>query len=81
MQWGKGAEAVAEFQKIMEQPGVVVSESIGALAYLGLARGYAMSGETAKAKSAYEEFFELWKDSDEDVPVLKAARAEYGKLG
>jgi eukaryotic-like serine/threonine-protein kinase len=81
LQAGKGAEAVAEFQKIVEQPGVAVGESIAVLAYLGLARGYAMSGDSAKAKSAYEEFFQLWKDADEDVPVLRAAKAEYGKLG
>jgi len=78
---GLGAAAVTEFQKIVERPGVVVSESIGPLAYLGLARGYAMSGETAKAKSAYEEFFQLWRDADSDVPVLKTAKAEYAKLG
>ena len=66
---------------IRDRPGVVVSESIATLAYLGLARGYAMNGEAAKAKSAYEEFFQLWKDADGDVPVLKAARAEYGRIG
>jgi eukaryotic-like serine/threonine-protein kinase len=81
LQAGKGAEAAAEFQKIEERPGIVVGESISTLAYLGLARGYAMSGDTAKAKSAYEEFFSLWKDADVDVPVLRAAKAEYGKLG
>jgi tetratricopeptide (TPR) repeat protein len=81
LQAGKGAQAVTEFQKIVERPGVVVSESIATLAYLGLARGYAMNGEAAKAKSAYEEFFQLWKDADGDVPVLKAARAEYGRIG
>jgi tetratricopeptide (TPR) repeat protein len=78
---GNGAQAVGEFQKIVEQPGVVVSESIGSLAYLGLARGYALGGQKANAKSAYEQFFQLWKDADADVPVLKAAKAEYAKLG
>ena len=81
LQAGQGAEAVTEFQKLVEHPGVTLSESIGALAYLGLARGYALSGDTGKAKAAYENFFQLWKVADADLPVLKAARAEYGKLG
>ncbi|MGA2812538.1 MAG: serine/threonine-protein kinase [Candidatus Acidiferrum sp.] len=77
----QGAAAAAEFQKIIERPGVAAGESIGALAYLGLGRGYAMSGDPLKAKSAYEEFFRLWKDADADVPVLRAAQTEYAKLG
>jgi tetratricopeptide (TPR) repeat protein/predicted Ser/Thr protein kinase len=77
----QGGLAAAEFQKIVDRPGVVVSEPIGALAYLGLGRAFAMSGDVAKAKRGYEEFFKLWKDADGDVPVLKAAKAEYGKLG
>jgi tetratricopeptide (TPR) repeat protein len=81
LQAGQGAAAVAEFQKIVEHPGVAVGESIGALAYLGLARGYAMSGDAQKAKAAYEEFFQLWKDADSDIPVLKAAKTENGRLG
>jgi len=78
---GQGSAAVAEFQKIEEHPGVVVGETIASLAYLGMARGYAMSGDSAKAKAAYEQFFQMWKDADSDVPVLKAAKAEYAKLG
>ena len=81
LQARQGAAAVAEFQKIVERPGVVVGESIGALAYLGLARGYAMSGDGANAKAAYEAFFQLWKEADPDVPVLKAAHAEYAAIG
>lgn len=81
LQAGQGAEAVTEFQKIVEHPGVTLSESIGALAYLGLARGYALSGDAAKAKAAYDNFFQLWKVADADLPILKAARAEFAKLG
>jgi tetratricopeptide (TPR) repeat protein len=81
LQAGQGTEAVTEFQKIVERPGVTLSESIGALAYLGLARGYALSGDAAKAKAAYDNFFQLWKVADAHLPILKAARAEYGKLG
>jgi cytochrome c-type biogenesis protein CcmH/NrfG len=47
---------------------------------LGLARAYAMQGDSAKARAAYEDFFALWKDADPDVPVLVAAKAEYAKL-
>jgi Flp pilus assembly protein TadD/predicted Ser/Thr protein kinase len=76
----QGGPAAAEFQKIIDHPGVVVSESIGALAYVGLARAYRLSGDPAKAKAAFEDFFKLWKDADADVPVLKMAKAEYAEL-
>jgi eukaryotic-like serine/threonine-protein kinase len=53
---------------------------LGALAHLQLGRAYAIERESAKAKSAYQDFFSLWKDADPDIPVLKQARAEYAKL-
>jgi eukaryotic-like serine/threonine-protein kinase len=77
----QGAQAAAEFQKIIDRPGTVIGEPIGPLAYLGLGRAYAMSGDSSKAKTAYQGFFKLWKSADVDVPVLKAAKAEYSKLG
>jgi eukaryotic-like serine/threonine-protein kinase len=76
----QGSAAAAEFQKILDHPGVVVNEPIGALAHLGLGRAYAMAGDPAKAKVAYQDFFALWKDADADIPVLRQAKAEYGKL-
>ncbi len=76
----QGSAAAAEFQKILDHPGVVVNAPIGALAHLGLARAYALSGDTAKTKSAYQDFFTLWKDADPDIPILKEAKAEYAKL-
>jgi ATP/maltotriose-dependent transcriptional regulator MalT len=76
----QGSAAAAEFQKILDHPGVVVNEPIGALAHLGLARAYVLSGDTAKAKAAYQDFFALWKDADPDIPILKEAKAEYAKL-
>jgi DNA-binding winged helix-turn-helix (wHTH) protein/predicted Zn-dependent protease len=76
----KGAEAAAEFQKILDHRGIVVSDSIGALAHLQLARTYAMSGDVARAKSAYQDFLTLWKEADPDIPILKQAQAEYAKL-
>lgn len=59
---------------------MVLNEPIGALAHLGLARACVLSGDTAKAKSAYQDFFALWKEGDPDIPILKQARAEYAKL-
>jgi eukaryotic-like serine/threonine-protein kinase len=76
----QGAEAVGEFQKILDHSSVVGNEPIGALAHLGLGRAYALSGDAAKARAAYQDFFALWKDADPDIPVLKAAKAEFAKL-
>jgi tetratricopeptide (TPR) repeat protein/predicted Ser/Thr protein kinase len=75
-----GNAAAAEFQKFIDHRGIVGNFSWGALARLGLARAYAMQGETAKARAAYEDFLTLWKDADPDVPILKEAKAEYAKL-
>jgi tetratricopeptide (TPR) repeat protein len=74
---GRGAEAAQEFQKILNHRGVVASDPVGALARLELGRAYRLSGNSAKAKAAYEDFFTLWKDADANVPVLMAARSEY----
>jgi predicted Zn-dependent protease len=76
----QGSGAAAEFQKILERRGVVLNEPIGALAHLGLARAYTLQGDTSKAKSAYQEFFALWKEADPDIPILFAAKSEYAKL-
>jgi eukaryotic-like serine/threonine-protein kinase len=76
----QGTQAAAEFQKILDHPGIAYSDPVGALARLQIARAYAMSGDQAKARTAYQDFFKLWKDADPDIPVLQQARAEYGKL-
>jgi tetratricopeptide (TPR) repeat protein len=73
-------KAADEFRKILDRPGVVVNEPIGALAHLGLGRAYAMVGDSAKARTAYQDFLALWKDADPDVPIFKQAKAEYPKL-
>jgi hypothetical protein len=72
--------AAAEFQTILSHPGVVLNEPIGALAYLGLGRAYALAGDAEKAKTAYQEFLALWKGADPDLPVYKQAKLEYTKL-
>jgi eukaryotic-like serine/threonine-protein kinase len=76
----QGTAAAAEFQKIIDHPGVVVNEPIGALAHLGLGRAHAISGDDTKALAAYKDFLTLWKDADPDIPILKQAKAEYAKL-
>ena len=109
----RGSQAAAEFQKILDHPGLVFNEPIAALARLGLARAYALearaggtaavlarnhgstTGDTpmnrgsqpvpradtlAQARAAYQDFFNLWKDADPDIPILKQAKAEYAKL-
>jgi hypothetical protein len=76
----QGTEAAVEFQKILDHRGVVSNLIIGALARLGLARTYAMRGDAAKARAAYQDFLTLWKDADPDIPILIAAKSEYAKL-
>ncbi len=78
---GRGAEAASEFQKILDRRAVVASDPVGALARLELGRAYRLSGDNAKAKVAYEDFFKLWKDADANVPVLMKARSEYIAIG
>jgi tetratricopeptide (TPR) repeat protein len=76
----QGSEAAREFQKIVDHPGITIGDAFGVLAHLGLARAYALTGDTAKARAAYQDFFTLWKDADPGIPVLKQAKAEHAKL-
>ena len=76
----QGSEAAAEFQKIIDNRGIVVSDPIGALARLQLGRAWHAAGNNDKAKAAYRDFLELWKDADPDLPILKSAKAEYDRL-
>jgi tetratricopeptide (TPR) repeat protein len=76
----RGAEAAAEFQKILDHRGIVISDPVGALAHLQLGRAYALTGDTTKAQAAYQDFLTLWNDADPSIPLLKQARAEYAKL-
>jgi eukaryotic-like serine/threonine-protein kinase len=75
-----GNRAAAEFQKFIDHRGLVGNFAWGALARLGLARAYALQGDAAKARAAYQDFLTLWKDADPDIPILKEAKAEYAKL-
>ena len=80
LQLKRGAEAAAEFQKIVDHRGIAPTVPEHSLAKLGLGRAYAMSGEAAKSRAAYQDFFALWKDADPEVPFLKEAKTEYAKL-
>jgi len=86
----QGSAAAAEFQKILDHPGVVQNEPIGALAHLGVARANALQARTSqgadadaarvRALAAYKDFLTLWRDADPDIPILKQAKTEYAKL-
>ena len=76
----QASRAVAEFQKVLDHSGVVWNSPIGALAHLQLGRAYAMQGDAARARNAFQDFLTLWKDADPDIPILKQAKVEYAKL-
>ena len=84
----RGAEAAAEFRKIADHKGINWASDWDhpnwgqyySLSYLGMARGYALAGDSAKAKKAFQDFFALWKDADPDIPILLQAKIEYASL-
>jgi hypothetical protein len=84
----KGAEAAAEFRNIVDHKGANWASAwrypywgqFYSLSYLGVARGFALAGDATKAKRAFQDFFELWRDADPDIPILPQAKAEYAKL-
>jgi tetratricopeptide (TPR) repeat protein len=75
----QGAAAAAEFQKIVDHKGANWGV-VYPLSYLGVGRAWALAGESAKAKTAYQSFFALWKDADRDLPVLAQAHKEFAAL-
>ena len=84
----KGAEAAGEFQKVVDHKGASWGSTwlypnwglYYSVSYVGLARAFALAGDTAKAKNAYQDFFALWKDADKDIPILIQARKEFAAL-
>lgn len=76
----RGTEAAAEFKKIIDSPAIEAYSPAHTLAYLGLGRAEAISGDTAAARKSYQDFFALWKDADPDLPVVLQARKEYEAL-
>jgi DNA-binding winged helix-turn-helix (wHTH) protein/tetratricopeptide (TPR) repeat protein len=77
---GQGRAAQTEFQKYLDHRGLVWNCPLASLAHLGLARAYTLQGDTWKARAAYNDFLNLWKDADSDIPILNEAKAEYAKL-
>jgi serine/threonine protein kinase/Flp pilus assembly protein TadD len=75
-----GANAALEYHKILDHRGIETTSPFLSLAKLGLGRAYALQGDTAKSKLAYQDLFAVWKDADPDMPILITAKAEYGKL-
>ena len=76
----RGAEAAAEFQKILDHRGQSPLSALYPLAHLGLARAAALTGDVAKSRKAYQDFFALWKNADANLPVLIEAKKEYEKM-
>jgi len=76
----QGKESANEFQKLLDHRTMLGNSPLTSLAHLNLGRAYAMQGDSAKARAAYQEFFALWKDADPDIPVLKQANSEFAKL-
>ena len=75
-----GVKAAAEFQRVLDHRGATGFDINYPLSRLNLARAYVVQGDTAKARTAYQDFFAMWKDADPGIPVLQQAHAEYEKL-
>jgi hypothetical protein len=80
LQMGEGRLAAAEFQKLLDHPGIIGRYVIGALSHLQIARAQKIAGNETAARKSYEDFLTLWKDADPDLPVYQQAKAEYAKL-
>ena len=80
LQIGEGQQAAAEFQKLLDHPGLVGRDVHGAMSHLQLARAQKMMGDEAASRRSYEDFLTLWKDADADIPIYQRAKAEYAKL-
>jgi hypothetical protein len=77
---GRGADAAAEFQKIVARPQIVLSDPVGVAARIGKARALQIAGRHAEARAAYDDFLSTWKDADAGIPMLVEAKRERGKL-
>jgi eukaryotic-like serine/threonine-protein kinase len=75
-----GTKAAAEFQRILDHRGVSASDPLYALAHLNLGRAYVLEGDNGRARTAYQDFFAIWKGADPDAPILVTAKSEYEKL-
>ena len=76
----QGREAAAEFQKMVDHPGILQDLITASLCLLQLGRAQAMMGDKAAARKSYQDFLRIWKDADRDIPIYKQAKAEYARL-
>ena len=76
----KPRAAAAEFQRMLDHPGLLLADPIGPAARLQLARSLRDASEMAKAKAVYGEFLTFWKDADPDIPLLQQAKTEFARL-
>jgi len=77
---GDGQSAAAQFQKLIDNPGITVRHVTGPLAWLQLGRAQKMMGDEAAGRKSYETFLDLWKNADPDIPIYQQAKAEYAQL-
>jgi serine/threonine protein kinase/tetratricopeptide (TPR) repeat protein len=80
LQLGQGRQAAAEFQKMVDHPGMLGDFITAPLCHLQLGRAQAMMGDRAAARKSYNDFLTIWKDADPDIPIYQQAKAEYAKL-
>jgi DNA-binding winged helix-turn-helix (wHTH) protein/tetratricopeptide (TPR) repeat protein len=80
LQAGKAQAAAAEFQKMVDHPGIAGNFVLGPLAHLQLGRALVMTSDKVAARQAYQQFFTLWKDANSDIPILAQSKLEYAKL-
>ena len=73
----RGSDAASEFRKILDHPGIVANDSIGALTNLQLGRAYVQSGDVTRAKAAHKDLQTLWKTADRELPIWKQSRLEF----
>ena len=78
---GDGQSAAAQFQKVIDNPGLTVRHVTGPLAWLQLGRAQKVTGDESAARKSYETFLDLWKNADPDIPIYQQAKAEYANLG
>jgi hypothetical protein len=76
----RGAEAAAEFRKILDHPGIVLCDPVATVARLQLGRALVMTGDTTDARKAYQGFLTVWNEADPDIPILAQAKSEYARL-
>ena len=77
---GDGRSAAAQFQKLIDNPGFSVRHVTGPLAWLQLGRAQQVMGDEAAARKSYENFMDLWKNADPDIPIYQQAKVEYANL-